>query len=367
MPRKKIGKYEIEHLQILDEEGKLDKTLEPKLKKEELLSLYRAMCYGRAADDRILKLQRQGRIGTCAPAMGQEGTVCGATFALGQKDWFVPSFRENAGVLMRGIPLHRILLYLNGCEEGNDPEKAERTLPTAVIVGAQTLQAVGVAYAMKYKKEKSAVLCFFGDGASSEGDFHEALNFAAVLQAPVVFLCVNNQWAISLPRVKQTRSKTIAQKALAYGIPGIQVDGNDPLAMYQATREALDRARAGKGPTLIEAVTYRIMMHTTADDAGKYRDEKEVEQWKKKDPIVRFRKYLEGKKLWDAKKEQTLQEELKAEIDKNVHTFESMKDFKPDASFDRVLSTRHEVIEEQRAEFLENLKLDQQEGKQAHA
>ncbi|MBM3324575.1 MAG: pyruvate dehydrogenase (acetyl-transferring) E1 component subunit alpha, partial [Calditrichaeota bacterium] len=230
-------------------------------------------------------------------------------------------------------------------------------LPISIIVGSQTLHAVGIAYAMKYRGETgSAVVTFFGDGATSQGDFHEAMNFAAVWKVPVVFICQNNQWAISLPRSKQTSSKTLAQKAIAYEMPGIQVDGNDALAMYKATKEALDRAHAGEGPTFIEAVTYRLMMHTTADDPTKYRAESEVEEWRKRDPLIRFRLCLEKKGIWDETQQKKMDEEIKSEVDAAVKEFEDLKDFKPDAPFDYVFGTRHDEIEEQRGEFLEELR-----------
>ena len=220
-------------------------------------------------------------------------------------------------------------------------------------MGAQIPQATGIAYAMKLRGEAdSAVVVFFGDGATSEGDFHEGLNFAAVWQAPAVFICQNNQWAISMPRAKQTRSRSIAQKAVAYEMPGIQVDGNDVLAMYAATKEALERAHAGQGPTLIEAVTYRMSVHTTADDPGRYRADAEVAEWQAKDPLIRFRIYLEKKGLWDDKRQAALEESVKSEIAAAVERFEARRDFKPDAPFDHVFGTRHPAIEEQRAAFL---------------
>jgi pyruvate dehydrogenase E1 component alpha subunit len=191
-----------------------------------------------------------------------------------------------------------------------------------------------------------------GDGATSEGDFHEAMNFAAVWNLPVLFVVQNNQWAISVPRSKQTKSATIAQKAIAYGMPGVQVDGNDALAVYAAALEALDRGRRGEGPTLIETVTYRLMMHTTADDQYKYRTKEEEETWWRRDPLVRFRAYLEAKKIWSEKDQEALEEEYKVEIEKQVKAFEEMSGWKPDAPFDHVFGTRHERIEAQRREFL---------------
>jgi len=358
MPRTDVGTFSVQHLQILDEEGHLDAALEPDLSDEQRLGLYRSMVLAREADQRMLKLQRQGRVGTFAPSTGQEATTCGAALAMQQADWFVPSFRELPGALVRGMPLESTFLYHNGYEEGNVMPSAPRTLPVAVIVASQTLHAVGIAYAMKYRKEPAAVVTFFGDGATSQGDFHEALNFAGVWQAPVVFVCQNNQWAISLPRSRQTRSRTLAQKAIAYDIPGIQVDGNDALAVYQATHEALERARSGGGPTLIEAVTYRLMMHTTADDPNKYRTEQEVQDWWKRDPLTRFRIYLEGKGLWDDGKQAALEAEIQAEVEAAVKRFEGTNTFQMDAAFDHVYGTPHPQIESQRAAFLARLEAE---------
>jgi pyruvate dehydrogenase E1 component alpha subunit len=357
MPLTEVERFSISYLQILDENGNVDKELEPKLKKEELIRLYRAMFLGREVDQRMLKLQRQGRIGTFGPSGGQEAAHCAPAFAMTDKDWFVGAFREVGARLLRGEPITQPLLFHNGYEEGNRLTDGKRDLPISIIVASQTLEAVGIAYAMKYRGETdSAVVTIFGDGGTSQGDFHEAMNFAAVWKVPVIFICQNNQWAISLPRSKQTSSKTLAQKAIAYAMPGIQVDGNDALAMYKATKDALDRAHAGEGPTFIEAVTYRMMMHTTSDDPTKYRLEAEVEEWRKRDPITRFRIYLEKKGIWDDAQQKKLEEDIKNEIDAAVRDFEAMKDFKPDAPFDFVFGTRHDEIEEQRQKFLEELR-----------
>jgi pyruvate dehydrogenase E1 component alpha subunit len=356
MPLKEVGKFSVSYLQVLDEHGEVDQELEPKLDTPELVRLYRAMLLAREADQRMLKLQRQGRLGTFALCTGQEAAVCGPTLAMGPRDWFVPAFRELGGRLMRGETLTQGLLYYNGYEEGNSLPAASRTMPVSIPVGSQLPHAVGIGYAMKYRGEKdSAVVVFFGDGATSEGDFHEALNFAALWQVPVVFVCQNNHWAISVPRSKQSRSRTLAQKAVAYDIPGIQVDGNDALAMYSATKEALDRAHAGGGPTLIEAVTYRLMMHTTADDPKKYRLEEEVEKWWGRDPLKRFRLYLEKKKIWDETRQAELEAEVREAIEAAIKEFEAATDFMPEAPFDHLFGTPHEEIREQRGEFLANL------------
>lgn len=356
MPSREIGPFSISYLQILDENGNVDEELDPKLNEEQLVRLYRVMLLAREGDERMLKLQRQGRVGTFGPSSGQEACVCPPVLAMTEKDWFVSAFREFGGYVARGVPISQNYLFHNGYEEGNLMEPLGRTLPISIVVGAQLLHAVGIGYAMKYRGEKdSAAVAFFGDGATSQGDFHEAMNFAAVWKAPVVFICQNNQWAISIPRSKQTLSETLAQKAIAYNMPGFQVDGNDALAVYKATKEALDRAHAGEGPTFIEAVTYRLMMHTTADDPTKYRSEEEVKEWWKKEPLKRLRLYLEKKEIWDADKQASMEAEIKEEIDAAVKELESKTDFKPDAPFDHVFGTRHDVIEEQRQEFLKSL------------
>jgi len=344
-------------MQVLDERGVPDRDLEPDIAQQDLVALYRAMTLARAADERMLKLQRQGRLGTFPPCFGQEAAVCGPALAMEQTDWLAGSYRELGARLMRGEPLLQTLLYYNGREEGSHYPVEARNLPTQVILGSQLPHAVGIAHAMRYQgDERSAVVAFFGDGASSEGDFHEAMTFAGVWKAPVVFICQNNGWAISTPRNAQTSSGTIAQKALAYDIPTLQVDGNDALAMYRATREALDRARAGEGPTLIEAITYRMKMHTTADDPRRYRSEEEEEAWMERDPLTRFRAYLEQKTGWDDRQEQQLQASVLKEVEEQVRQLEGRGDFDPAAPFDHVLADGGAELEQQRAEFAARLK-----------
>lgn len=304
----------IEQLSILDENGNLDAGLEPAIGDALHLKMYRAMLLGRRFDERMLDLQRQGRIGTFPPIKGQEAAQIGSVAALGDRDWLAPSFRETAAEIMRGRSLESILLYYNGYNEGTIIPDNQHDMPMAVPVSSQILHAVGLGFAAKYRRTDEVVMTFFGDGGTSEGDFHEGLNFAAVYQTPVVFVCQNNQWAISIPLARQTRSKTIAQKALAFGMPGIQVDGNDILAVYQASAEAVARARGGGGPTLIECVTYRIMMHTTADDPKKYRSEEEVERWKARDPLIRYREYLVEKSILTTPRLLELDEEVKEAI-----------------------------------------------------
>ncbi|MDX1567763.1 MAG: pyruvate dehydrogenase (acetyl-transferring) E1 component subunit alpha [Longimicrobiales bacterium] len=316
MPREEIDlPGGVEHLSILDEDGKLDEELAPDLPDDLLLELHRTMLLARRFDERLLQLQRQGRIGTFAPVKGQEASQLGAVSALEESDWVIPSFRETAAALWRGIPLTGILLYNAGYNEGAAIPEEKKDFPIAIPVASQIPHAAGLAYGAKYRGSDEVVLVFFGDGATSEGDFHEALNFAGTFEAPVIFVCQNNHWAISVPRERQTRSKTLAQKALAYGLPGIQVDGNDVLAVREATREAVERARSGDGPTLIECVTYRLSVHTTADDPSKYRSDEEVEEWEARDPLPRLQGFLKERDLLDDDAVASLEEEIGSEID----------------------------------------------------
>jgi pyruvate dehydrogenase E1 component alpha subunit len=352
MPRKVLEpRFPIEHLSILDSDGNLDAALEPEIPPDDLKRLYRAMLLGRRLDERMLRLQRQGRIGTFAPIKGQEASQMGAAFALRPTDWMVPSFRETAAMLWRGWPIEKMLLFFAGYLEGGQPAPDQRDLPITIPVATQIPHAVGLAYAARYKGDDAVVMVFFGDGATSEGDFHEALNFAGVWHLPVVFVCQNNQWAISVPLKKQTHSRTLAQKALAYGFPGLQVDGNDVLAVYAACREAVERAREGEGPTMIECVTYRLGVHTTADDPTKYRSDEEVKAWEQKDPLTRFKAYLQKKNL--------LEEGLEAEIDAGiaaaVQHFEATGPADPLTMFDHVYAEFPPHLQAQKEELREHL------------
>ncbi|MBC8316912.1 MAG: pyruvate dehydrogenase (acetyl-transferring) E1 component subunit alpha [Desulfobulbaceae bacterium] len=315
MPRSEIElPYRIEYLSILDENGNLDKELEPDIPDDILVKLHREMLSGRRFDERMLNLQRQGRIGTFPPIKGQEASQLGAVATLKNSDWMVPAFREALAEFWRGKPRENFILFYGGYDEGGAVEEGRNDLPVAIPVGSQMLHAVGIGMGIQYRRKDDVVMTFFGDGATSEGDFHEALNFAGVFQAPVIFICQNNQWAISVPRSRQTHAKTLAQKALAHGLPGIQVDGNDVLAVYAAAREAVERARTGKGPTLIECFTYRMSLHTTADDPKKYRSEDEVKEWEKRDPIPRFQAYLTQKGLLTDEVVEQLEADIAQEI-----------------------------------------------------
>jgi pyruvate dehydrogenase E1 component subunit alpha len=348
MPRTIVEpQFAVEHLSILDSEGNLDSPLEPDLAADDLRRLYRGMLLGRRLDERMLRLQRQGRIGTFAPIKGQEASQIGSVFALRPTDWMVPSFRETAAMLWRGWPIEKMLLFFAGYLEGGQPAPDQRDLPVTIPVATQLPHAVGLGYAIQYRGDDAVVMAYCGDGATSEGDFHEALNFAGVWHVPVVFVVQNNQWAISVPLKKQTHSRTLAQKALAYGFPGMQVDGNDVLAVVAASRAAVDRARGGGGPTLIECITYRLGVHTTADDPTKYRSQEEVDAWERKDPLTRFRVYLEKKNLLEA----GLEEQVDEEIARAVQAFEATPPADPLTVFDHAYAERPSHLEAQRAEM----------------
>lgn len=310
--------------QILKPDGTLLPGAKPPLSDQETFDLYQKILFIRMADQRALMLQRQGRMGTYAPIWGQEACQVGSAAVLQKGDWVFLAFRELGAALMMGIPLKAIFLYWMGNEEGSRAPEGINVLPVSIPVGTHPLHAVGVGWAAKLKGDKIVTVAYFGDGATSKGDFHEAMNFAGVFKTPTIFFCQNNQFAISVPRSRQTASATIAQKAIAYGMDGIQVDGNDLFAVFAATKEAVEKARSGEGSTLIEGVTYRFGPHTTADDPTKYRTEKEIDPWKPLDPMVRLRLYLKEKGLWSEEIEQRLTEEAQKEIDQVVKDAEAV-------------------------------------------
>jgi pyruvate dehydrogenase E1 component alpha subunit len=312
-----------EMLAILDPQGNARPDLEPKLPSEDLLMMYRHMVMTRLADAKALKLQRQGRLGTFAPSRGHEACQVGTASAVKKGDWFFPYFRDLGSMITLGYPLQDYYFYWMGHEAGLRTPDGLNMFSMAIPVASQIPHAAGAGMAVNYRKLKAAVFCTFGDGATSEGDFHEGLNFAGVFKTPNVFVCYNNQFAISVPRSRQTASATIAQKAVAYGFRGVLVDGNDVLAVRTAASEAAAIARAGGGPTLIEAYTYRMSDHTTSDDAARYRAKTELAEWEKKDPIARFRTYLSKKKLWDEAAESGLQAECTEAVEKAVEAAES--------------------------------------------
>src|SRR5947199_9427098 len=355
-------RFSVEYLSILDSDGNLDSALEPDLSATELKRLYRAMLLGRRLDERMVRLQRQGRIGTFAPIKGQEASQLGSVCTLRESDWMVPSFRETAAMLWRGWPIEKLLMTFAGQLEGCQPAPEQHDLPITIPVGTQLPHAVGLAYAAQYRGDDVVVMAYFGDGATSEGDFHEALNFAGVWHVPVVFVCQNNQWAISVPLKKQTHSRTIAQKALAYGLPGLQVDGNDVLAVYAASKEAVDRAREGGGPTLIESVTYRLGVHTTADDPTKYRSAEEGAERGRRAPLTRFAAYLKRKRLLDEGLEAAVDEEIAAAVAR----FEATGVADPLVMFDHVYAELPPDLKAQREALAEGLRSGEPGRREKH-
>jgi pyruvate dehydrogenase E1 component alpha subunit/2-oxoisovalerate dehydrogenase E1 component alpha subunit len=309
--------------QILPETGLPDPTRIPRMSRDEALKIYRGMVMIRIMDERLLALQRQGRIGFYGEAKGQEAAVIGAAAALGPEDWLVPALRDAGGGLYRGLGLRNYVAQIFG--NANDPAqgrqlpchpgtRAARYVTMSSCIATQIPHALGLAWAAKLKRDPVVVLGCMGDGATSEPDFHYAANFAGVNKVPLVLFCSNNQWAISTPCTIQSASQTFAVKALAYGIPGIRVDGNDVLGVYTVAKEAVDRARRGEGPTMIEALTYRVSAHSSSDDPTRYRDERVTEEWKRKDPIERFKRYLVTQGLLDDTADAKIREAIEAEV-----------------------------------------------------
>jgi pyruvate dehydrogenase E1 component alpha subunit len=340
MPLRTVYRAAIEHLQILDEEGHLDDTLaKDTLTDADVLDLYERMLVAREFDETAFKLQRSGRMGTFPQNKGQEAMALGAARALRKGiDHIVPYYRENPALFLHGLPMHFVLLHWMGDERGNAIPANLAMNPICVAIGAQMLHAVGIAWAYKLRKEDRIVMSFFGDGATSTGDFHEAMNFATLQKVPAIFVCVNNGYAISVPCAEQTASETFAQKALAYGMPTVQVDGNDVFAMYKASRDAVERARAGDGPSFIEAVTYRLGDHTTADDARRYRPADQLEAAIRRDPLVRTRKFLEAKGLWDEPKQQAALEKAKALVHEVVQAALNIEKPKSEEMFEHTFA-----------------------------
>lgn len=336
-------------VQVLDKDGKVIRPeLVPDLSEEAMIKMYQTMRFSRIIDEKTLQYQRQGRMLTYAPNLGQEAAQVGSIAAARQTDWVAPSFRELGVWLYKGAPLKNIFLYWFGNEFGMHMPEDVRILPVSVPIASQMQHATGLAYASKLKNEDDVAFAYVGDGGTSQGDFHEALNFASVKNTANVFIVQNNQFAISTRRSIQTKARTIALKAVGYGIPGIQVDGNDILAMYAVTKEAVDRARSGQGPTLIEAYTYRMGAHTTSDDPTVYRDQSEVDEWKDKDPIDRFRAYLMGLGIWDEEKEKAFTEEKEHYV---KEVFEEIEkgggEVTLEETFDYVYAQRNPIMEAQ--------------------
>jgi pyruvate dehydrogenase E1 component alpha subunit len=354
-----LGKFDPlkgEMFRVLEKEGRIvGGEYEPKLREKDLKQIYYNMLLTRIADDKCLKLQRQGRMGTYPPCIGHEACQVGSAYAMKKEDWMFPYFRDLGAYIARGFPLKNYMLYWMGHEDGMRIPEDLRIFTINIPVGSHLPHSVGFGMAANIMKDKLAIVSYFGDGGTSQGDFHEALNFAGVFKTPNVFVCYNNQYAISVPRSRQSASETLAQKAVSYGIEGIQVDGNDVLAMYAATAEALRRARGNGGPTLIEAFTYRLGDHTTADDAKRYRPEKELKSWIEKDPIKRFKVYLREKGIWSEELEREFSERANDEVSKAVEEAEATPPPTPEEVFLYTYANMPPHLEEQLRELKEFL------------
>ncbi|MBS3101725.1 pyruvate dehydrogenase (acetyl-transferring) E1 component subunit alpha [Candidatus Woesearchaeota archaeon] len=348
MVKKVLKEFKVEYLQVLDENGSCDEALMPKLSNDEIKNLYEMLVLTRVFDQKAFNMQRQGRLGTYIQFKGQEACQVGSAMALEDKDFIFPMYRNSALLIARKQPIVQVLQYWSGDERGSISPQNVNNFPIAIPVGTQTVHAAGAAFAAKLQGKKQVSAVYFGDGATSKGDFHEAMNFAGVFQVPAVFICENNQYAISVPRAKQTHSETIAQKAIAYGIEGIQVDGMDVFAVYKAAKDAVDKARSGKGPTLIECYTYRMADHSTSDDASKYRTKEELELWAKKDPIERLEKYMRKKGLLDDAYKNNVLTKSQEAVEKAVTEFEKLPPPDPKDIFKYVFA---EMTQQQKEEM----------------
>jgi len=342
-----------ERVQVLDESGTVVGDL-PEIADETIVDIYTDMVLARHLDERAVSLQRQGRMGTYPPLSGQEAAQIGSAYALDEPDWVFPSYREHGVSTVRGIPLEQTLLYWMGNANGMKTPDDVNVFPIAVPIATQILHAVGMAWAARLKNQSNeAFVAYFGDGATSEGDFHEAMNFAGVFDTPTVFFCNNNQWAISVPRDRQTASKTLAQKATAYGFEGVQVDGMDPLAVYSVTRQAIEKAKNPDQdelrPTLIEAVQYRFGAHTTADDPSVYRDDEEVDTWRSKDPITRLEAFCRDRGLLDDEAITEINEAVRSRVAGAIEAAESTVRPDPEELFDEAYATPPPELERQYA------------------
>jgi len=337
-------------LQLLDLDGRLRGPAPISLEEER--RLFAAMVTARAYDHKASAMQRQGRLATYAQFEGQEAAQVGSAAALRPDDWMVATYRDAAAMWMQGYPWVALFLGRMGDERGGSPPPGVNVLPPSITVGAHMIHAVGLGWAERLRGTDRVAITYFGDGATSEGDFHEAMNFAGVYRTPTVFVCQNNGWAISMSRERQTAAATIAQKADAYGMPGILVDGNDLLAVYSATRDAVARARRGEGATLIEAITHRMGAHTTADDAGRYRDDETLQDWRRRDPVDRVRRHLQEAGSWSQEWEDEVTAAAAADIEAAVAAAEGLAPFGPGAAFDRVFARPTPDLETQRAALL---------------
>ena len=342
-------------LQVISESGKALRGKKPGLPDDQLIGMYRSMVQTRAMDERMINLQRQGRIGFYVPSTGEEAAQVGSALAFGPEDWLYPSYRVPGLFLQRGVRIDHMVANCFGNEADlclgrqmpvHYAFDEQHLVSISSPIGTHIIQATGTAMAQKIKGAEGITGVFFGDGGTSSNDFHSGMNFAGVAKAPVVFVCTNNQWAISVPQEKQTASESFAIKADAYGMPGVRVDGNDVLAVYRACKEAAERARKGDGPTLLELLTYRRGPHSSSDDPTRYRGN-QADEWMDKDPILRFRKYLEHNDLWSEKQEADLQTEVKDEINAAIKVAEKAPQPSLETMFTDVFATVPPFLREQ--------------------
>ena len=343
-----VSQFQIEFTRFLDSQGEAEAPL-PDFARDPaaLLPLYRAMHQTRIFDSKAVSLQRTGKLGTFASSLGQEAVGVGVASAMREEDVLLPSYRDQSAQFWRGVRMTEILLYWGGDEAGSDFVKARSDFPICVPIATQVCHAAGAAYAFKLRDEARVAVCFLGDGASSKGDFYEGLNFAAAWQAPMVLILNNNQWAISVPREHQTAAQTLAQKAIAAGVEGCQVDGNDIVAVRHAAQQAIDKARDGGGPSVIEAISYRLGDHTTADDATRYRDAETVEQQWAFEPIARLRNYLLKLDAWDAKQEEQLVKECTDAVSSAVDAYLATPPPPTTAMFDHLYAEMPPAMQDQ--------------------
>ena len=342
-----------ELVEILDPEGQLKQPLPPSLTdRQTLVDLYRTMLLTRDFDRAAINLQRTGAMGTYPSGEGQEAIGAGVGFAMRADDLLVPYYRDIATQIQRGVLLEEILRYWGGDEWGMHFRNQPEDFPISVPIATQACHAVGAAYAFKYRRESRAVVTTCGDGATSKGDFYESINVAGAMKLPVVFVVNNNQWAISVPLAKQTAAKTIAHKALAAGIDAYRVDGNDVLAVTRVMEEALAAAREDGRASIVEALTYRLGDHTTADDASRYRPQRELDEARKAEPLVRMKAYLAREHDWSDADDEALRGDCAAEIRRAVETYQAFPDQEPGEFFDYMFAQRTADLEQQKQEWL---------------
>jgi pyruvate dehydrogenase E1 component alpha subunit len=342
----------VQPLSVLSPEGEIvNPDFMPNLSDEQLKEVMYRMVFTRTWDERAVNLGRQGRLGFYAPVSGQEASMIGSEYALNKDDFVCPGYRDMPQIVWHGLPLYQAFLYSRGHQHGGQIPEGVNVLMPQIIIGAQILHATGVAMAFKKKGEKRVAITYTGDGGSSEGDFYEGMNFAGVFKLPVIYVVQNNGYAITTPFAKQTAAQSIAHKAIAAGIKGVQVDGMDVLAVIKAVSEAAERGRNGEGATLIELLTYRFRPHSMADDTSKYRTKDEEGEWSLKDPIIRFGKYLESKGLWSDEDTARVKEEAKATVNEHIKKAEATEKMTVAGLIDSMFEHTPQHLEEQKADF----------------